>query len=217
MRDRDVRAAMLERLKLECDGDHNTRIVEEMGIWSGSVRIDLAVINGELSGYELKSDRDTLERLPTQAQLYSRVFDRVCLVVGSKHAKKARRIVPRWWGVIVATDSKNGVSLELARESDTNRTPDPILIARLLWREEALAILDDRNLATGWRSKSAALIHERLSSVLPLAVLSDCVRTALKKRDGWLGQAGGNQRDVSVHANFDPSLATPRGGLTANA
>jgi hypothetical protein len=68
-----------------------------MGIWSGSVRIDVAVINGELTGYELKSDRDTLERLPLQAELYSRVFDRLILVVGKRHAKKAIEHIPEWW------------------------------------------------------------------------------------------------------------------------
>jgi hypothetical protein len=60
MRDRDVRAALLRRLSSDYADDADTRIVEEMGVWSGSVRIDVAVINGELSGYELKSDRDTL-------------------------------------------------------------------------------------------------------------------------------------------------------------
>jgi hypothetical protein len=40
-----------------CDLD--TRVVEEMGIWAGSVRVDIAVINGEFHGFELKSDRDT--------------------------------------------------------------------------------------------------------------------------------------------------------------
>ena len=77
MRDSDVRKAVLATLDQKHAGDHNTRIVEEMGVWAGSVRIDIAVINGELCGFELKSDRDTLARLPTQADIYSRVFDRI--------------------------------------------------------------------------------------------------------------------------------------------
>ena len=76
MRDLDARTAIRRQLHAAHSADPDTRIVEEMGIWSGSVRIDIAVINGELSGFELKSDRDTLERLPNQADLYSRVFDR---------------------------------------------------------------------------------------------------------------------------------------------
>lgn len=73
MGDSEVRDAVLSKLDRQYFGDRHTRIVEEMGIWSGSVRIDIAVINGQLHGYELKSARDTLQRLPTQAELYSKV------------------------------------------------------------------------------------------------------------------------------------------------
>jgi len=66
MRDSDVRRAVKASLGAEYAHDADTRMVEEMGVWSGSVRIDIAIINGALTGYELKSDRDTLERLPRQ-------------------------------------------------------------------------------------------------------------------------------------------------------
>lgn len=209
MRDADVRAAVREMLAAEHAGDEDTKIVEEMGIWSGSVRIDVAVINGQLTGYELKSDRDTLERLPAQAELYSRVFDKVCLVVGSKHAGKARRIVPRWWGVIVATASKGAVRLDHAREANRNPNPDPLLVARLLWRSEALEALECCDLADGWRSKSAALLHDRLATQLSFQDLSDVVRSALKRRQGWLGKSVGHQGEVAASAYLNPGLATP--------
>ncbi len=209
MRDRDVRVALRRILDAEHLNDADTRIVEEMGIWSGTVRIDMAVINGRLTGYELKSDRDTLERLPTQAELYSKVFDEVCLVVGSKHAGRARRIIPRWWGVVVATSSKGGVALERVRECKPNPAPDPLLVARLLWRDEALAALKDINLDRGYRSKSVAALHERLATSVPFADLSAIVRTALKRRDGWLGKSVGDQRKMTAHTDFDPSLAAP--------
>jgi hypothetical protein len=48
MRDSDVRAAVRRKLREKYGHDPGTRIVEEMGFWSGSVRIDIAVINGEL-------------------------------------------------------------------------------------------------------------------------------------------------------------------------
>src|SRR6266852_372243 len=135
MRDRDVRAAVREMLNASYGHDNDTRIVEEMGIWSGSVRIDIAVINGELSGFELKSDRDTLERLPFQAELYSQVFDRVELVVGKRHAEKAQAQVPQWWAVTVATTKAGKIELEAMREGRVNPAPDPYLIAQLLWKE----------------------------------------------------------------------------------
>ncbi|HEX2652354.1 MAG TPA: sce7726 family protein, partial [Xanthobacteraceae bacterium] len=115
MRDADVRRAVRAMLDQRHAGDLDTYIVEEMGIWSGSVRIDIAVINGELCGFELKSDRDTLERLPLQSDLYSRVFDRVDLVIGRRHAQKAETYIPEWWGIQIASPADDGVSLRQKR------------------------------------------------------------------------------------------------------
>ncbi|MBO9100014.1 MULTISPECIES: sce7726 family protein [unclassified Rhizobium] len=186
MRDIDVRSAMLRRLRDSHADDASTRIVEEMGIWSGTVRVDIAVINGELSGVELKSDRDTLERLPSQAALYSRVFDRMTLVVGSKHIEKALPLIPTWWGVIAATWNGQEVELEDVRKVDKNPKPDAFLLAQLLWKDEALLVLEARGLAKGWKSKTAAAVHHHLAASLPIVDLSGSVRAALKARSVWL-------------------------------
>jgi hypothetical protein len=57
MRDADVRAAVRRRLAAQHAGDDNTLVVEEMGIWSASARIDIAAINGELTGAELEASQ----------------------------------------------------------------------------------------------------------------------------------------------------------------
>jgi hypothetical protein len=49
-------------------------MLDEFGLEHGEVRVDVAVINGELHGYEIKSERDTLERLPRQVKAYSAVL-----------------------------------------------------------------------------------------------------------------------------------------------
>lgn len=187
MRDSDVRAAILARLDSEHADDPETLIVQEMGVWSGSARIDVAVINGELCGYELKSDSDTLERLPAQAELYNKVFDRVCLVVGKRHISEARSIVPKWWGIVEASAKNGEIELRDKRSAKSNPKPDALLIARLLWKEEALSIMDSKGIAYGFRSKTADEISQKLASEIPLAELSAFVRAALKSRANWLG------------------------------
>lgn len=208
MRDRDVREALRERLQLLHAGDAETRIVEEMGVWSGSVRIDVAVINGELCGFELKSDRDTLDRLSVQSDIYSKVFDRVTLVVGSRHVAQARAMIPNWWGCTVARMKKGRVTLTPERPAKKNPAPDAHLIAQLLWKDEALSVLEMNDMARGWRSKSAAEIHGRLASVIPLRQLGEHVRCILKARGGWLRQSGASELDVAVHTVLDPSEKT---------
>jgi hypothetical protein len=182
MRDSDVRRAVKTWLWAEFAHDEDTRIVEEMGVWSGSVRIDIAVINGSLSGYELKSDRDTLERLPRQIALYGRIFDFLHLIVGKRHAEKAQRLVPEWWGIKIAVEGAREVELIPYHPPSPNPSPDPYLIAELLDKEEAVRVLQAFGLDKGWRSKRIRLIHERLASELPIGDLKEQVRSVLKGR-----------------------------------
>jgi hypothetical protein len=188
MRDRDVRSALLQQLRIAYAEDGDTRIVQEMGVWSGAVRIDVAVINGELSGYELKSDKDTLDRLTYQAELYSRVFDKVVLVAGLRHLEKACHRIPDWWGVTVAELDGGAIKLRSVRAPVRNQSVEPYLVAQLLWKDEAIAVLERRGLAHGWRAKRVKAIHERLASELPLDDLCEQVRSTLKTRNHWLRQ-----------------------------
>lgn len=182
MRDSDVRRSVKTWLVDEYAHDPDTRLVEEMGVWSGTVRIDIAIINGSLSGYELKSDRDTLERLPHQVALYGRVFDFLYLIVGKRHAEKAETLLPEWWGVQVAVENAGRIELHPHREPRPNPSPDPYLIAELLSKDEAIGVLGAFGMDRGWRSKKIRLIHERLANELPLDELRSQVRTVLKQR-----------------------------------
>ncbi|WP_373413727.1 sce7726 family protein [Ensifer aridi] len=204
MRDIDIRRALLVRLLQAHNKDEDTRIVQEMGVWAGTVRIDVAVLNGEMSGYELKSDSDTLARLPLQADLYSKVFDRMTLVVGSKHLEKAATLIPSWWGIVRATSSEKGVKLRRVRASRRNVNHEPYVVAELLRKDEAVAVLEQHGLAAGWRSKRVKLIHERLARELPVRELSKHVLRALKNRQDWLRENSVHQLDMAVDAQLNP-------------
>jgi hypothetical protein len=206
MRDSDVRQAVLTHLAHCHRGDDETRIVQEMGVWSGSVRVDIAVINGELTGIELKSEKDTLERLPFQSEIYSRVFDRVELVVAERHRAKAEAQIPWWWKLTIASEKKRRITLDTVREGQRNPSQDAFLVAHLLWKDEALAVLDKFGLAKGWRGKKVKLIHQRLATELPQDRLFECVREKLKLRPNWLGQIPTSELDVPIHTNLNPSF-----------
>lgn len=189
---------MRGQLALNHEGDADTRIVEEMGIWNGAVRVDLAVINGELAGYEIKSARDTLQRLPAQAALYNAVFDRVHLVAAENHVSQALAQIPEWWGVVVALQDEDTVRLHVLRPSSQNWALQPIQIARLLWREEALEILETYGSGRGVKRASREQVAERLIMTLGLDELRQEVRQRLKKRKQWLGQPVHHERDVTI-------------------
>ena len=63
--DPDVRALLREYLD-SVSGGTGTRILEEVGLCQGNVFMDVAAVNDELSGFEIKSPSDTLARWPNQ-------------------------------------------------------------------------------------------------------------------------------------------------------
>jgi hypothetical protein len=162
-------------------------ILEELGVKHGTARIDIAVINGVMHGYEIKSDRDTLERLPQQMNEFNAVFDKLTLVVGKRHLYDAINIVPDWWGIIVAKiDANHEIFFQTIREAEDNKDQVGVSIARLLWKEEALQILEEQNKAKGVRSKPREFIYQRLANVLDAETLKEKVRHALLiSREDW--------------------------------
>jgi hypothetical protein len=185
LRDIDIRQALRASLEDEHAGEADVRVVEELGICQGRARVDLAVINGSINGFEIKSDADRLHRLERQRDAYGTVLDTVTLVCGSRHLREARERIPRWWGVIEAKDSEAGVVLRRRRGCRENRGQDPEAVARLLWREEALALLAGHDLARGMLDKPRRVLWEKLASGLDREELRSGVRAALKRRAGW--------------------------------
>lgn len=185
--DKVIRSALKENLEKLYRKDRHAKVIEELGITHGAARVDIAVVNGVLHGYELKSDLDTLYRLPEQMRLYNSVFDQVTLVVGKNHLHEAIKIIPDWWGIVIAkiVDSSGVVSFCDIRESTENPDRISVEIAKLLWRVEALNILEKRGHAKGIRSKPRKEIYERLAMVLDQEDLRAEVREHLLTRVKW--------------------------------
>lgn len=185
MRDLDIRRELLIRVRSLHSGEHGTRIVEELGLCQGTARIDVAAVNGSLHGYEIKSERDTLYRLPGQCEAYNQSLDFVTIVACASHLHKIRELVPEWWGIWSARDDGQNVHLEIDRPEQRNPGVNPLAMAQLLWREEALQVLDEWQLTVGFRSKTRAQIWQRLVEGLTIDELGDAVRARLKTREGW--------------------------------
>jgi hypothetical protein len=181
MRDIDIRRRLRSDERLH-PSDPDTRIVEELGLCQGIARVDLAVVNGTIHGYEIKSERDNLARLPGQAEIYSRVLDYVTIVTAPTHANNVRKAVPEWWGIWAVADRRGEIRLEELRNAARNPGVSAVALAQLLWRNEALQALVDRGLATGIRSRSRRELWSRLVSELTLEELGNTVRESIKSR-----------------------------------
>ncbi len=168
---------------------HRTRKTVYRREWSialGATRIDLAAINGTITGCEVKSAQDNFARLESQARLYSAVLDTAILVVeGQSATERASSLVPDWWGLWSASKSSCGVSFNVVRMPASNPAPDPMSIAQLLWRDEAFNVLDRRGLSVGLRRATRWRLWQALADELPLATLQREVRQAIKARPEW--------------------------------
>ncbi len=172
---------------LACHADDPTTLVlDELGLRHGAARIDIALVNGIIHGYELKSDKDNLRRLPHQMQIYNSVLDRITLVTTDRHAEHATRLVPTWWGIKIAVrNSADIVEFSDLREACDNPSLSILAVAKLLWREEALTLLDEFGEADPLRYKRRAFVYARLAEIADLDTVRERVRRQLKSRQTW--------------------------------
>ena len=165
--DNQIRLALKQRLLKHYKGNPNICILDEFGIMHGSIRTDLVVIDKLLHGYEFKSDVDTLRRLPIQAKHYSAVFDRMTLVVGYQHVNDAIKMIPYWWGVIIAERNDEGfVHLYDFRTPRDNPKVETMAQLRLLWKKEALSLLGKSVPILKFRSKSRDVVYNAIVRLL---------------------------------------------------
>lgn len=184
--DKQIRAHLRQFLFRKYCNDPDTIILEELGLRHGYCRVDLAVVNGSLHGFEIKSDRDTFRRLARQAETYNKVLDFITVVVGERHAEQALRVSPQWWGIQFAkSDWGDGVHLIQVREPVENPSPDKLAITKLLWREEAITLLEQLGAADGFRSRPRRFVYSRIAEVAGIDAVRSYVRGRLRSRKGW--------------------------------
>lgn len=186
MGDPDIRQTLLRELSSERTHDPETVVLEEVGLRHGTARVDVLVVNGCLHGYEVKSEKDTLRRLANQVAVYGDVLDFVTIVVTEKHLPDAERCIPEWWGIMRAEAANSErVALVELRRPVPNPSPNALAIAKLLWRDEALAFLVEVGESKGLLSKPRAFLYSRIVSCVDLDTLRSRVRRQLRCRTDW--------------------------------
>lgn len=178
--DRDIRRVLRRILEEEFAGDATTLILDEFGC--AGARADIAVVNGKLHGYEIKSEVDSLDRIDNQIRGYGLIFNNVTAVVAVKHVAKLKPKIPQWWGITAVECERGRPALRLIRKGKRNADLDADQVARLLWRDEAYAFLRRLDLHHDLYRAPATKVRQRLVEQVPLAKISAEVRRVLKLR-----------------------------------
>jgi hypothetical protein len=200
MLERDIRLALRASLALTHSRESSCAIIEELGLCDSEARIDIAVINGAMHAYEIKSNRDTLKRLPQQQDQYAKCFDTVTVVVGSKHAGIVASVIPDWWGIIETIDKNGTTLLESRREPGINGQVDSTALVKFLWKPELVAVLSSGDVSLQSISKlSRHELRELAVATIPHVTLARHVREQIKARGEWRSgptpfRSGGSSR-----------------------
>ncbi|CAQ00927.1 sce7726 family protein [Clavibacter sepedonicus] len=182
MRDVDIRAALIAGIRRDHPDLSENRVWSELAVVLGASRVDVCLVNGALTGWEIKSPRDNFDRLDAQILHYDQVLDFAHIVVTSKDIQRARMRVPARWGIVEATEQDGVVSLKRRRQARQNRTPKPLSLAQLLWRDEAMDELRTRGVTGSWSKATRWDLWDALVAVLTVDELRAAVRSRLKAR-----------------------------------
>lgn len=65
-------------------------------------------------------------------------------MVGRRHADEVTNLAPDWWGIKIATVGlRGGFNFKDMRRARINQALDILAVSKLLWRDEALTLLDE--------------------------------------------------------------------------
>ncbi len=194
LQDREIRGALHKLLAVKDASRPGALVVDELSL-GPSARADVVFLDSLITGYEIKSDLDSLARLPRQRLAYEAVCDRVWLVTTARHLDSAARLLPDWWGLALASASASGVELRIERTARAHGQQDSRALARLLWRRELAEICAaDTMTHMGCRAPAYAM-REVLSSRPPDEV-ADEVRERMLVRVGWRAVAPSERCDA---------------------
>ncbi|NMC46568.1 MAG: sce7726 family protein [Chloroflexi bacterium] len=186
MNDPQIRSAFHQTFLKTEHFESNTLIVDELGIKHGKCRADIAVINKQLNGFEIKSDNDSLTRLMNQIEHYNTIFDYISIIVVKRHLKDVMHLIPTWWGVIlVESDQLGKLYFREIRSHHRNETVNDYSVAQLLWHNEAQEILIKIGVQGAQLREKRSNLYMYLIENLPSQELRSIVREYLKKRRGW--------------------------------
>lgn len=108
---------------------------------AGSCKADLVILNGTASVYEIKSERDSLDRLHNQIQNYQKVFPTINVIACDGHVSRVLQIVPKEVGVMSLSRRYQITTIREAKDCPGQTCP--VSVFESLRSAEARTILNE--------------------------------------------------------------------------
>jgi len=83
----------------------------------GNNKADVVILNGTASAYEIKSERDNLDRLQQQIESYRQVFARVNVITSQSHLDEVNSVITPDVGILILN---NNYRISVVRKADND-------------------------------------------------------------------------------------------------
>jgi hypothetical protein len=175
------RAALTQKILL---GKHSLRTASMLNEFrAGSCKADLVILNGTATVYEIKSERDSLNRLHNQVENYKRVFATVNVIAGEQHVEAVLDVVPDTIGVL-SLSRRHQISV--ARDAiDTPEHICPATVFDSLRSAEAATILKTLGIdvPTVPNTQRHAVMRRLFANLEPVPLHREMVKTLKRSRN----------------------------------
>lgn len=184
--DSEIRSALHKRTLSAHHNNPNSVVIDELGLSHGKNRIDIAVLNGCLHGYEIKSSKDNLYRLPSQLDIYSTSLQKLTIVTAPNHADDVISVAPSWSGIILAEKGPRG-GLHFSTIRTASKNPDVCAesLAHLLWKQEAISYLQHLGVSENLNNKARKELYKNISKLSDINELVSWIKLQFMSRENW--------------------------------
>lgn len=105
-------------------------------------KADAVILNGTSFAYEIKSEKDSFDRLSDQIIAYQKIFDYITVVTSERLFNQVKKLVPRTVGIKVLADTEYKFRKNPYRKPISNKKHvEPAVIFNSLQRQEYLKII----------------------------------------------------------------------------
>lgn len=142
LNDREIRKALIHKLRSQPSSPKE--VIEELRVHNGNAIADVVALDTEAHCYEIKGCNDKIERIIVQGSYYNACFRRITLVTTEHSLPKALKIIPPFWGIMVACVHNNEVRLDNVKNARNNPSFSKHIALLTLWKSEMLSLIDDQ-------------------------------------------------------------------------
>ncbi len=131
--------AIISKLLLSRHSLSKSSLFEEFKVLNSIA--DIVIINGTSTVYEIKTEFDDFSRLSNQVESYSKVFDKIFVVISKKHLEKALLELEEFIGIYILTED-----FKLSKQREAESLKDSLVpseMFKLLNKSEYLDVINE--------------------------------------------------------------------------